>query len=308
MSGKHIEMFLVDGKPGGLTTLEVAGWTGHIIAGPRSELKRITARPEAERNGVYLLLADDKSAIDETRCYIGRTEGFAHRLRNHDFKKDWWQRLVLISEKGDSFNEGHWGYLEHLMVQQALRAKRASLDNGNEPRGRKLSEAQASDMEAFMREIQTLLPVLGVNVLRARKENQITEVRESETPNVSTDGGERQSPIFELERKKRGIHAKGQFDGDEFIVLAGSTCIPSWTGFGAAESTQRSYQTYASMHAKLLADGTIVDEGHGGVFTRDTAFSSPSTAGSVILGTSCNGRINWKYNGQTLGAWEDSGV
>lgn len=308
MSGKHIEMFLVDGKPGGLTTLEVAGWTGHIVAGPRKELKRITARPEAERNGVYLLLADDKEAIDETRCYIGRTEGFTHRLRNHDFNKDWWERLVLISEKGDSFNEGHWGYLEHLLVQQARNAKRSTLDNGNDPRGRKLSEAQASDMEAFMREIQTLLPVIGVNVLRARKENQIPEMRQSESGDTALDRTERQSPVFELERKKRGIRAKGQFDGDEFVVLAGSTCIASWTGGGAAESTRRAYQTYASMHAKLVADGTIVQEGQMGVFTRDTAFGSPSTAGAIVLGSSCNGRINWKHNGQTLGAWEDSDV
>lgn len=28
MTGKHIEIFLVEGVPGGITTAEIAGWTG----------------------------------------------------------------------------------------------------------------------------------------------------------------------------------------------------------------------------------------------------------------------------------------
>jgi hypothetical protein len=38
VSGKHIELFLVDGTPGGLTTAEIIGWTGHVLSAGRSEL------------------------------------------------------------------------------------------------------------------------------------------------------------------------------------------------------------------------------------------------------------------------------
>lgn len=38
MNGKHIEIFLVDGVPGGMTTAEIAGWTGHVLASERSSL------------------------------------------------------------------------------------------------------------------------------------------------------------------------------------------------------------------------------------------------------------------------------
>ncbi len=36
MTGKHIEVFLGEGVPGGITTAEIAGWTGHIPFGSPS--------------------------------------------------------------------------------------------------------------------------------------------------------------------------------------------------------------------------------------------------------------------------------
>ena len=141
MSGKHIELFLVDGEPGGITTANVSGWTGHILSGPRTALTRILARDEAHRNGIYLLLGDDPDAIENIACYIGRTEDFSARFRQHDRQKDWWDRAVLISSRDDSFNEGHWGYLEARLVEIASTAKRCSLpDNAQTPQPRKLSD------------------------------------------------------------------------------------------------------------------------------------------------------------------------
>ena len=63
MTGKHIELFLVDGEPGGITTAEIAGWTGHVLTGPRKDIGEILRRPEAQRNGAYLLLGDDEEAL-----------------------------------------------------------------------------------------------------------------------------------------------------------------------------------------------------------------------------------------------------
>ena len=37
MGGKQIRLFLVDGTPGGLTTLEVGQWVGHLVSGPRNQ-------------------------------------------------------------------------------------------------------------------------------------------------------------------------------------------------------------------------------------------------------------------------------
>lgn len=45
MSGKHIELFLVDGTPGGLTA-EILNWTGQVLGAPRSEISALVCRAE----------------------------------------------------------------------------------------------------------------------------------------------------------------------------------------------------------------------------------------------------------------------
>lgn len=297
MNGKHIELFLIDGEPGGLTTVEIAGWSGHLLAGPRSELAKLLKRQEMQRNGSYLLLGQDDGAVGGVRCYVGRTENFAQRLRDHDAKKDFWDQAVIISSKDDSFNEGRWGYLEARLVELAEAAQRSSLPNIQKPQARKLSEAQASDMEAFLRELQTILPVLGVNILRGRKTAQPIAVAAPEA-----------SPVFGLRIDKRGVSAQAQMLGNEFTVLEGSTTVASWSAMGTAASTRRSYASYREQHRKLVADGSIVVDGAVGRFTRDVAFASPSTAGAVVSGRSCNGRKEWTWDGGTYEDWESRGV
>lgn len=296
MSGKHIELFLVDGEPGGITTANVSGWTGHILSGPRTALTRILARDEAHRNGVYLLLGDDPDAIESVSCYIGKTEDFSARFRQHDRQKDWWNRAILVSSRDDSFNEGHWGYLEARLVEIANTTKRCSLpDNTQTPLPRKLSEAQQSDAEVFLEQIRGVLPVLGVNILRSTH-----RAPEQQTPPPDID-----SPIFTLTAPKRGVKARARVVGDEFIMLEGSRVVGEWTNAGRTSSTRRSYESLCAQHTKLVDDGSIAVEGEIGTLTRDVPFPSPSAAGSVAVGYSCNGRAYWKWTGGTYGDWEN---
>lgn len=297
MSGKHIELFLVEGVPGGLTTAEIAGWTGHVLSGPRSDLADILKRSEAGRNGAYLLLGEDDEALEGVRCYIGRTENFSNRFRAHSAKKEFWDRAVIITAKDDGFNEGHWGYLEARLVELARNAKRSSLSNDQTPQARKLSEAQRSDMEAFIGQLQIVLPVLGVNIIRIR----------AQSPAVQPAAGP-DSQVFFLTQKKVGVEAKAEASGGEFTMLEGSVVVGAWTGVGKAESTRRSYTNYRAQHDRLIADGSLVVQGQVGRLTRDVPFSSPSTAGAVALGRSCNGRIEWTWPGGNYADWENRGL
>ena len=83
MSGKQTKLFLADGTPGGLTTAEITNWTGHVLSARRSDLAGLLKRDEAQRTGVYLLLADDEAAIGDIRCYVGEADVVADRLRRH---------------------------------------------------------------------------------------------------------------------------------------------------------------------------------------------------------------------------------
>ena len=300
--GTHIELFLVDGEVGGITTADLVSWSGHVLYGPRSKLSELLAREEAHRNGVYLLLGDDPEAIESTRCYIGKTEDFTKRFFDHKQKKDWWDRAVLISSADDSFNEGHWGYIESRLVEIAMRAERATLDDNKQtPQRRKLSEAQKSDVEDFIDKVRLILPVLGVAALKTRTKDLV------ETPVLT--GASEESPIFHLEIPRRSIHARAQFISGEFIMLEGSRVAGRWAGKAKADTTQRAYNGLRSRFEKLVADGSIrVDEAVG-IVTRDIPFSSPSAAGAIASGRSCNGRISWiTADGLTYGEWEERGV
>ena len=84
-----------------------------------------------------------------------------------------------------------------------------------------------------------------------------------------------------------------------------SFVVPTWHGVGKAQSTIKAYDGYRAEHERLVADGSIAVENGKGRVARDIVFGSPSTAGAVCLGRSCNGRREWiAPDGTMFGAWE----
>lgn len=305
MNGKHIELFLVNGVAGELTTVEIAGWTGHVLTGRRNEFSDAAKREEGARNGTYILLGSDSEAIDGLRVYIGKTEHFAKRLADHNLTKDFWDRFIIISAKDSTFNEGHWGYLESRLVDEAAKAERCTLENTQTPQERKLSEAQRSDMEAFLEQVKVILPVLGVNILRNRKAKQ-------EDSSKVKQANASDSPRFHYRLKKVDILAHAQVVDGEFLLLEGSQVTAGWQGRSRTESTQRSYSALQRKRAELEANGSITVNGAIGTVTRDIPCNSPSQAGSIVSGRSSNGRTEWKWddNGveRTYADWEERGL
>ena len=215
MPGRQIRLFLVDGTPGGLTTLEIINWTGRLVSAPRSDLGQLLQRDEAKGPGVYLLLGDDPAAVEQLRCYIGETDALVDRLREHHSLrgKEFWTRVVIISSKDDNLTKAHIKHLEARLIAIAGQARRCTLDNGTAPGLPPLPEADVSDMEYFIEQLPIALPVLVVNVLR---------VAAAEPPAPTTPRDDVRSPIFELAIPKRGIRARAQQIDGEFTVLAGS--------------------------------------------------------------------------------------
>lgn len=295
MSGKQVKLFLVDGSPGGLSTAEITNWTGHILTAPRSDLAELLGRAEAARTGVYLLLGDDESAIGNIRCYIGEADVVADRLRHHHRDKDFWDRVVVITSKDTNLTKSHGRYLESRLIALATQAARASIENGTAPPAPPLPEADRSDMDYFVDQLHIVLPVLGVNVFRSRTT--------SRDPHITTE-----SPTFRLVNKRSRVDASAQQIDGEFTVLSGSHVVAEWRAIGTAATTVKAYSVYRGQHEKLLADGAIRVEGEIGVVTRDIVFPSPSTAGAVALGRSCNGRVEWVSTEGSFGAWESRGL
>lgn len=297
MAGKHIELFLVDGTPGGLTTAEIMNWTGHVLSARRSDMGGLTSRAEVTGTCVYLLVGEDEDGA--TRCYVGETDDFRARLAQHAKNKPFWDRVVVVTSKDANLTKAHGRYLEARLIQLAGRAGRVVLDNGTQPPTPGLPEAHASDMDAFLDHLQIVLPVLGIDAIRVR-----------ETPAVATaaPGGEA-SPVFLLHNTKTGVEARAQQIDGEFTMLAGSKVVARWQGVGKADSTVRAYDAYRLHHQRLLAEGAIAVQDGIGVTQRDIVFKSPSSAGAIALGRSCNGRISWiTDSGVMFGDWESRDV
>ena len=297
MSGKQVKLFLVDGNPGGLTTAEITNWTGSVVSARRSDLAELLRREEAERTGVYLLLGEDEEAVGDTRCYIGEADVVATRMRSHVKDKSFWSTAVLINSKDTNLTKSHVRYLESRLIELAQQAGRVTLENGTAPPRPRLPEADVSDMEYFLGELHIVLPVLGVNVIRVRAARS-----QADGSSIS------ESPVFTLTNKNRTVDARAQQIDGEFIMLSGSIVVPTWHGVGHALSTQKAYASYRAQHEGLVADGSIVVEGGTARTTRDIVFGSPSTAGAVALGRSCNGRVEWVSPEGSFGAWESRGV
>ena len=66
-----LELFFIDGKPDGMLTAEVFGWTGHILVAPRTRLPEALKRKESSYTGVYILLGEQD---EEPLAYIGEGE------------------------------------------------------------------------------------------------------------------------------------------------------------------------------------------------------------------------------------------
>lgn len=295
MSGKQVKLFLVDGTPGGLTTAEITNWTGHVLAGPRSDLASLLARPETQRTGAYLLLGEDADAVGNLRCYIGETDEIAGRLAGHERSKQFWDRVVVITSKDANLTKAHGRYLESRLIGLAHEAGRVTLENSTAPGAPPLPEADVSDMDYFVSQLQIVLPVLGVNAFRVRPTSALV------TPAVV-------SPTFRLTLRS-GIDARAQQVDGEFTVLKGSTVAGSVrTSSGYSKSTARSYAAYRALHDKLVADGSIEIIDGMGRLTRDIVFSSPSTAGAIAAGRSCNGREEWVSPEGSFGQWESRGT
>ena len=253
MSGKQVKLFLVDGTPGGLTTAEITNWTGHVLSARRSDLADLLKREEVQRTGVYLLLGDDETSLGDTLCYVGEADVIGTRLRHHanDPAKGFWDRVVVITSKDTNLTKSHGRYLESRLIQLAAKAGRVSLENGTAPPTPNLPEADASDMEYFIGQLQIMLPVLGVNAIR---------VRPAPSPQTADPV---ESPVFALSNAKVGVEARAQQIDGEFTLLTWSRVVATWHGIGKATSTQKAYASYRARHEGLLADGSIVAENVG---------------------------------------------
>lgn len=287
--GFSIRIFLPSGSPDGLRIVEKSNWTGLGVVCPRPLFPTGRSRDEFERTGVYILLGPPGEG-DFPEVYIGEGDPIRPRLDDHQIKKDFWTVAVCFLSKDANLNKAHVQYLESRLVAIARDAKRCILQNGNVPQLPSLSESDIAYTEVFLAEMLLCLPVLGISIFEKpdRTEGDISQV------SVPPERAVRVVPDsvrFHIEVGP--IVATGHESQNGFVVHAGSTC--------AATDTPSQQGSIRVLREKLLSVGAIALGQKNSLFTQDYEFTSPSSAASLILGRSANGRIEWKTDaGKTL--------
>ena len=228
-----------------------------------------------------MLTGPDPHVAGGQVVYIGQAEIARQRLDQHSTGKDFWTHLVLFANKDANLNNAHYRYLEARLIQRGHEAKRSRLENGNQPSIVQLSEAEIADAEAFLENMLTIYPLVGIDAFEIASV-QITS--QSPSPGV---------PSARFTISRLGTNASGALIPDGFLVEQGSIAVgqvvPSFDG------------SYLSLRNELIANGVLTLDGDKMRFTQAFTFKSPSAAGAVVLGRSANGRVEWKTaDGRTL--------
>jgi hypothetical protein len=267
---------MIDGTPYGPRLGEIGNWVGKAIYSPRASVNKIMTRPEFDNPGIYCLKGDPTDDALDEKIYIGEAENIKSRLKQHlsDPNRDF-KELIFFVNKDELLTKTQIRYLESRLVQIALEAKTAQIDNGNSPSLPTLHEADISDMEYFLEQIKLILPVMGFKFLISSS--------------VSSENGLELKIKNEVHEayliKTRTFKATMTETDQGYIVAKGSeakkTLSPSCT------------DTYRNMRRKLVETKIMVEIGDKLVFAEDAVFNSPSAASNMILGRNSNGFTEW---------------
>jgi hypothetical protein len=268
-------MFLVNGDPKRLRTVELSNWTGKAVAGPRSEFDSVIDREESLSSGVYFLTGIDPDTYKSV-IYIVEAECIRDRVKSH-LSKDYWNQIAFFISKDENLTKAHIRYIEGRLIASAKSAGRAVVVNG-QGSGSKLPESDREDMEVFLEKIHQILPVLGIESF------------------VKTGGKEESGVETEiLSCSIKDVVATGYLTPNGIVVFAGSEAVLK------ERASAKKWPAVLTQRNRLIEAGELVEKDGKLVFTKDTEFSSPSAAAALIHGGSANGLTAWKnQSGQLL--------
>ena len=265
--GKTVTTYLIDGDPKGTQYAFISNKICQMFVVPRSNLSYLNTQEKLQKPAFYILLGEDEST--KPQAYIGETENFKERVKDHDSKKAFWQKALIFVSKDADMTNVDVQYLEHKAIAEAKKANAFVLsDNKQIPKAPNLPEHQRDSIDEFFEDVKFLASFIGCNIF------EVSQPKEEH--------------LFYT--KGRGCNAKGFYSSDGLTVLKGSTVAKTMVpSFNWKEKREKMLQDYTSNENGIL------------VLTSDKTFSSPSTAADFCIGSSNNGWLIWKdKNGNTL--------
>ncbi len=157
---KTIKMLLYDGSLSGVMNINDSAWeSGKMYSAPRESINGLISRADCKKYGVYLLLSDQK-------VYVGQASDLERRTKQHLTDKDWWNQVVLMTTKDDSFNASDIDYLESRLIGLAETAGKLDSDNRKKGNPQKVDEFRQAELEQYLDEVLFLLELIGIRVFK----------------------------------------------------------------------------------------------------------------------------------------------
>ena len=265
--GKTVTTYLIDGDPKGTQYAFISNKICQMFVVPRSNLAYLNTQEKLQKPAFYILLGEDEAT--KPQAYIGETENFRERVKDHDSKKTFWQKALIFVSKDADMTKADVQYLEYKAIEQARKANAYVLsDNKQTPKAPNLPEYQKDSMDEFFDDVKFLASFIGCNIF---------EIAQPKSEH-----------LFFL--KTRKCDAVGFYNSSGFTVLKDSVI---------ADSSVQSF-SWKEKREAMLKEYTAI-ENEKLVMTCDKVFSSPSTAADFCNGSSNNGWIVWKdKDGNTL--------
>ena len=80
-----------------LNTHSISNKICQMFVVPRSNLSYLNTQEKLQKPAFYILLGEDEST--KPQAYIGETENFKERVKDHDSKKSFWQKHSYLYRK-----------------------------------------------------------------------------------------------------------------------------------------------------------------------------------------------------------------
>lgn len=246
---------------------------------PRTHLSQLGKETMLRRYCFYILLGRTPSGA--RKAYIGQSNDFLHRVKDHQSKKEFWDTALVFVSKANEIYASEVFFLEYLGISKALEAGVYSLEENKQmPQKPSIAPDKENDMELFFDEIQFLTLFYGCTIFE----------KEGPAPASVVEPGH----DFHLRMNKKGVDATLRYfpDSGRYVIRAGSKVA-------AVDSPSMNKAIARLRSERLTAKGSATRKGDTYELLQDVEIvpASPSAAASFCTATSVQGTTAWVDDG-----------
>lgn len=275
---KTITTFLVDGTLEGVQNIFDESGVCELFVIPRTCLSYCKEEEQLNMPALYILLGGEE---EQGVAYIGETESFRLRVKDHESKKAFWDKALVFVSKNAAINKANVQYLEYLALMQAKGCSHFTLaENKQTPKCPHLAKQHKAPIDHIFEEIKFLTAFAGCPIFV-----QSVPMSQAIAPNVVSDVADLSNRLL-VYAKTSKVDATAYFypETKEMILLK-SSVIPGETGVMAKADDR-----------KVFLNECTSMQGESCILTCDSKVMSLATATNFCTGYSTNA---WKY-------WKDA--